>query len=53
MKDIRDFIHEGKMKSAKNKTIDISLTDGQEYLERCISVSRKAEVKNILSFGFF
>lgn len=37
------------MKSAKNKTIDISLTDGQEYLERCISVSRKAEVKNILN----
>ena len=37
------------MKSAKNKTIDISLTDGQEYLQRCISVSRKTEVKNILN----
>lgn len=37
------------MKSAKNKTIDISLTDGQEYLERCISVNRKTEVKNILN----
>lgn len=37
------------MKSAKNKTIDISLADGQEYLQRCISVSRKTEVKNILN----
>ena len=37
------------MKSAKNKTIYISLTDGQEYLQRCISVSRKTEVKNILN----
>lgn len=42
-------IARGKNEICKNKTIDISLTDGQEYLQRCISVSRKTEVKNILN----
>ncbi len=37
------------MKSAKNKTIDISLTDGKQYLERCISVNRKTKEKQILN----
>lgn len=37
------------MKSAKNKTIDISLTDGKEYLERCIYINRKVEEKQILN----
>ncbi|MBP3546085.1 MAG: site-specific DNA-methyltransferase [Alphaproteobacteria bacterium] len=37
------------MKSAKNKTIDISLTDGKEYLERCIYINRKMEEKQILN----
>lgn len=28
------------MKSKRNKTIDISLADGQEYLTRCISIEQ-------------
>lgn len=28
-----------KVKSARNKTIDISVEEGQEYLDRCISIS--------------
>lgn len=30
-------------KSARNKTIDIGLEDGKEYLDRCITVKRKIE----------
>lgn len=35
------------MKAGRNKTIDISVEDGREYLERCISVVQKAETKDI------
>lgn len=35
------------MKSPRNKTINISAEEGREYLERCISVSKPAELSNI------
>lgn len=35
------------MKAGRNKTIDISVEDGREYLERCISVVQKTETKDI------
>ena len=35
------------MKSKRNKTIDLPLAEGQEYLERCISVCEPAERNTI------
>lgn len=35
------------MKSAKNKTIDISVEDGRAYLERCARISGAAELSQI------
>lgn len=35
-------------KSAKNKTIDISIEDGQKYLSRCISVTDKTTIEDVL-----
>lgn len=35
------------MKAARNKTIDISVEDGREYLERCISLTGNAELCHI------
>lgn len=37
------------MKSNKNKTIDIGLEEGKEYLERCISVKRKTTLESIVN----
>jgi len=37
------------MKSSKNKTIDISLTEGKIYLERCITVRRKTSLENVVN----
>lgn len=36
------------MKAARNKTIDISVEEGTDYLERCITVSQKPEASSIL-----
>ena len=37
-----------KEKAERNKTIDISIKDGHQYLERCISVDSKVELTEIL-----
>lgn len=37
-----------KTKSPLNKTIDISVKDGQEYLKRCIKISSRANISDIL-----
>jgi len=36
------------MKSERNKTINLSVEEGKEYLDRCISVTEKTELKSIL-----
>lgn len=36
------------MKAERNKTIDITVEEGKTYLDRCITVSQKAEVSSIL-----
>ena len=36
------------MKAARNKTIDISINDGAQYLERCIHLSEHANIDAIL-----
>ena len=36
------------MKSERNKTIDLPLTEGRDYLERCIKVSEKCRLSEIL-----
>ena len=36
------------MKANRNKTIDISVEDGKKYLERCITLSKKAKTSSIL-----
>lgn len=36
------------IKSLRNKTIDISVEDGRQYLDRCITVDRKVELKDIM-----
>lgn len=35
------------MKAGRNKTIDISIDEGREYLERCISISAPAAIEDI------
>ena len=37
-----------KEKAERNKTIDISIKDGHQYLERCISVDSKVKLTEIL-----
>lgn len=37
------------MKADRNKTIDISVEDGKEYLSRCISLKRKAKPEEIVN----
>ena len=37
-----------KTKSSLNKTIDISVESGREYLEKCIRIESKAEINDIL-----
>lgn len=36
-----------KVKSSRNKTIDLSVEDGQEYLSRCIRINAKTTLKNV------
>ena len=36
------------MKSARNKTIDISVDDGREYLDRCVSINRPPLPEDVL-----
>lgn len=38
----------GIMKAARNKTIDITVEEGKEYLKRCISISRKMSLENVI-----
>ena len=35
-------------KSARNKTIDLSVSEGQAYLERCIQVTKKTTLPHVL-----
>lgn len=37
------------MKSARNKTIDMTVEDGREYLERCLTVSENVLVNDIIN----
>lgn len=36
------------MKAARNKTIDITVEEGKEYLKRCISVSREMRLEDVI-----
>ena len=36
------------MKADRNKTIDISVEEGKEYLKRCVVIEKKAELSEIL-----
>ena len=36
------------MKADRNKTIDISVEEGEKYLEKCISVTKPASVEEIV-----
>ena len=36
------------MKSERNKTIDLSVEEGREYLERCVSVTERAALSDVL-----
>ena len=36
------------MKADRNKTIDISVEEGREYLERCISITEKSPLEQII-----
>ena len=36
------------MKSNRNKTIDLSVEAGREYLERCVSVTEPAALGGVL-----
>ena len=36
------------MKASRNKTINISVEEGKEYLERCITLEKKAELSEVL-----
>ncbi len=37
------------MKAERNKTIDITVAEGQKYLKRCVSVSESVELSAILN----
>lgn len=37
------------MKAARNKTIDISIEEGQSYLERCIRVNQPVDIRDIIN----
>jgi len=39
---------EEKMKAERNKTIEITVEEGKEYLEKCIHVTDKVEVPDVL-----
>ena len=36
------------MKAGRNKTIDISVEEGREYLQRCMVLEKSAEISEIL-----
>ncbi len=36
------------MKAGRNKTIDLSVEDGRRYLERCVRITEKADLGQIL-----
>lgn len=36
------------MKAERNKTIDISVTEGKEYLERCIRIDKPADITDVI-----
>ena len=36
------------MKADRNKTIDISIEEGKDYLKRCVVIEKKAELPEIL-----
>lgn len=36
------------MKAARNKTIDLSVTEGSEYLARCLTVERRAALADVI-----
>ena len=36
------------MKADRNRTIDITVEEGKEYLERCISVSKEKTLNEVL-----
>ena len=40
-------------KSARNKTIAISVEDGRQYLEKCITVNESVELSDILGKTIF
>lgn len=37
------------LKSPKNKTIDISIEEGKQYLERCITVTEPVQLSTVLN----
>lgn len=37
------------LKSPKNKTIDISVEEGKQYLERCIAVTEPVQLSTVLN----
>ena len=37
------------MKAERNKTIDISIEDGQQYLDKCITINNKALLETIIN----
>lgn len=37
------------MKAARNKTIDISVEEGKQYLDRCISISKPVDIYSLLN----
>lgn len=44
-----DIIISMKTKSPKNKTIDFDIKDGKKYLDRCISISKKMEMAEVVN----
>lgn len=44
-----DFLKDGSMKAARNKTIDLSVEDGKEYLNRCVTVTKKVSLCDIMN----
>ena len=38
-----------RKKSPRNKTIDIGIEEGRQYLERCIKVSRPVQIDEVIN----
>lgn len=43
-----DFLKDDSMKASRNKTIDISVEEGKDYLNRCLHVTSKVNVDDII-----